>query len=354
MRLSVKPSSKRNKRKGENSTVKIWYDACTGKHMRYGSAIAKSLRQAGHEVVLTTREHPDTLALARILGEKPVVVGKYRPATLFSRLEESAKRIVKFSKLFKDEPPDIAVSHQSVELCRTAFGLGVPIILTADTPHANAVNKLTIPFASTLIVSEALPKRFLEKYCPDSIVQFKGVDEVAWIKDLKQPETSDHKPLIVVREIETKAAYALGTAEETVEITKKLEALGNVLLLKRYNGKKEFVDSATAVANADLVVSAGGTIAREAALQGIPSIIISELGRTYVNTYLAHKGFPLFMSDPTSMLDLSKRLLGRKVNVKTKLAQLENPVDTIEKAVNQLKSMTKTDAKNTSKRKIKD
>jgi len=351
----VKPSSKKKRRKGENSTVKIWYDACTGKHMRYGSAIAKRLRMAGHEVILTTREHPDTLALASILGEKPVVVGKYRPATLFSRLEESAKRIVHFSKLFKDDPPDIAVSHQSVELCRTAFGLGIPIILTADTPHAKAVNKLTIPFATTLVASEALPKRFLEEYYPDRIVQFKGVDEIAWIKELKPPGTSDYKkPLIVVREIETKAAYALGTADQTVEIAEKLGALGNVLLLRRYGGTDEFVDSAKTVANADLVVSAGGTIAREAALQGVPSIIISELGRTYVNTYLAHKGFPIFMSDPTSMLNLAKRLLGKKVNVKTKLAQLENPVDTIEKSVNQIKSTLKTDAKNTSKRKIKD
>ena len=60
----MKPSSKRNKREGENSTVKIWYDACTGKQMRYGSTIAKRLRQKGNEVVLTTREHPDTLPIS--------------------------------------------------------------------------------------------------------------------------------------------------------------------------------------------------------------------------------------------------------------------------------------------------
>jgi predicted glycosyltransferase len=322
--------------------LKVWYDACTGKHIRYGSAIAKRLRKAGHEVVLTTREHPDTLALARILGEKPIVVGKYRPQSLFSRLEESASRILEFCKLFRDEPPDAAVAHQSVELCRTAFGLGIPIVLTADTPHAEAVNKLTIPFAHTLVVSEALPARFLKKYCPDSIIRFKGVDEVAWIKDLKPSKSSDfEKPLIVVREMEAKAAYALETANLTLEAVKKLEALGNVLLLKRYDGEGEFVDSARVVANADLVVSAGGTIAREAALQGVPSIIISELGRTYVNTYLARKGFPIFMSDPQEMLKLAKRLLGKKVNVAVKLAQLENPVDVIEKAVTHMKPAAK-------------
>jgi predicted glycosyltransferase len=310
--------------------------------MRYGAAIAKRLRKAGHEIVFTTREHPDTLALAGILGEKPTVVGKYRPSTLSSRLEESANRIIKFSKMFKDEPPDIAIAHQSVELCRTAFGLGIPIILTADTPHAKAVNKLTIPFADTLVVSEALPKSFLKKYCPENVVRFKGVDEVAWVKGLKPSKNVDFgKPLIVVREIETKAAYALETADTTREIARKLEALGKVLLLKRYSGEKEFVDSARIVANADLVVSAGGTIAREAALQGVPSIVISKLGRTYVNTYLARKGFPIFISAPRKVLALAKKHLGKKVDVTAKLAQFDNAVDIIEKAVMALQLASK-------------
>ena len=322
--------------------MRIWYDACTGKHVRYGAAIAKRLRQSGHEVIFTTREHPDTLALAHILGEKPTVVGKYQPSTLSSRLEESANRIIHFSKMFKDAPPDVAVSHQSVELCRTAFGLGVPIVLTADTPHARAVNKLTIPFADTLVVSEALPNQFLRKYCPDKIVRFKGVDEVAWVKDLEpQKNFGLKKPLIVVREIETKAAYALEVSNSTLEVARKLEALGNVLLLKRYGGKKEFVDSARLVANADLVVSAGGTITREAALQGVPSIVISELGRTYVNTYLSRKGFPLFICNARDVLKVAKKHLGNKVDVAAKLAQFDNPIDTIEKAVITLQQKSK-------------
>jgi len=279
-----------------------------------------------------------------MIGEDPIVVGKYSPDSLFSRLEGSASRVVQFSKLFKNNPPDIAISHQSVELCRTAFGLGLPIILTADTPHAKAVNKLTIPFASVLVVSEALPKRFLEKYFPDSIVRFKGVDEVAWIKD-SEPlnEPGPEKPLIVVREFETKAAYAVGKSDFTAKIAEKLAPLGNVLLLKRYNAtrKRQFVDSAKIVANADLVVSAGGTIAREAALLGVPSIVVSEMGRTYVNTYLARKGFPIFMIDGQRVLSFAKKCVGKKVNVKDGLAQLENPVDIIEKTVMQLQSATK-------------
>lgn len=319
--------------------MKIWYDACTGKQVRYGAAIAKRLRKSGHEVILTTRKHPDTIALAHILGEDPVVVGKYSPASLYSRLEESANRIVQFSKMFRNNPPDVAISHQSVELCRAAFGLGIPIVLTTDTPHAKAVNKLTIPFATVLVASEALPKRFLTKYCPESIIRFKGVDEVAWIKELEPPKNSESKkPLIVVREFETKAAYGLGKFDSTAEIADKLKVLGNVLLLKRYSkpDKREFVDSARLVANADLVVSAGGTISREAALQGVPSIVVSEVGRTDVNTYLARKGFPIFITDVRKMQIYAKRYIGKKIDVSAMLAKFDNPVDIIEKATMQL------------------
>ena len=326
--------------------MRIWYDACTGKHVRYGAAIAQRLRKSGHEFVFTTREHPDTIPVARILGEKPIVIGKYNPSTLFSRLEESAERIMQFSKLFKDNPPDIAIAHQSVELCRTAFGLGIPIILTADTPYATAVNRLTIPFAHTVVVSEALPKHFLKDCCAKNIVPFKGVDEVAWIKDFKPSKIDGlKKPLIVIRQVEAKAAYAGGKQDLAETIAEKLATLGNVHFIQRYNqqgktfGVKEaFVDSASLVANADLVVSYGGTIAREAALQGVPSIAISEMAKTYVNRYLAKKGFPLFATTERGVLGYAKKYLGKRFDVHSELAELENPVDVIEKVVDSLRN----------------
>jgi predicted glycosyltransferase len=325
--------------------MKIWYDACTGKHIRYGAAIGKRLRKSGHKFIFTTREHPDTLPLAKILGEKPTVVGKYNPTTLTSRLEESADRIKEFSKLFKDNPPDLAIAHQSVELCRTAFGLGIPIILTADTPHAIATNRLTIPFAHTVVVSDALPKSFTKKYCAQNVVSFKGVDEVSWIKNFKPSKISGlKKPFIVVRQIETKASYANGKQDNAKSMAEKLAELGNVHLIERYNEegksfseKTGFEDSANLVANADLVVSYGGTIAREAALQGVASIAISDMAKTCVNTYLAKKGFPLVIITEQRILEYAKKYLGKRFDVKDKLADLENPVDVIEKVVENIK-----------------
>jgi len=325
--------------------MRVWYDACTGKQVRYAVAVARKMRAAGHECIFTTREHPDTVPLAKVLGEEPIVVGKYAPTSLSSRLEESAERIIQFSRMFKDKKPDVAIAHQSVELCRTAFGLGIPIITTADTPYAYAVNRLTIPFAHTVIVSEALPKRFTNSNCANNVVVFKGVDEVAWIAGFKPKRITMKRPLIVMRQIENRAVYAKEKQDNVKSLAEKLGELGNVRVIERYNqdgtaflGKTNFDDSADLVANADLVVSYGGTITREAALQGVASIGISDMAKTYVNSYLAKKGFPLYATTEDKVLELANRFLGKRFDVGDKLASLENPVDIIVKVAESLKN----------------
>jgi len=325
--------------------MKVWYDACTGKQVRYGTAIIKRLEKKGHKTIFTTREHPDTIPLAKYLGLNFEIVGKYNPQSKFTRLYASLERQLKFCNMFKDEPPDVAISHRSVEQCRVAFGLGIPTISTHDTPHADAVNRLTLPLIDMLVVSEAIPDRHLKQYPVKRIVKFSGVDEVAWIKDFKPKQKFDlGHPLIVVRQIETKAAYAEGKKDITLKIAKKLSKYGKVIFLSRYERKpienlivpSGFIDSASLVAEADLVVSVGGTIAREAALQGTPSIVIPALGHSAVNEYLRKKGFPLFTVKVTEIIDYVKSFIGRKFDVRALLSELENPVDVIKKLIDEL------------------
>jgi len=320
--------------------MKIWYDACTGKHVRYGVAIARRLRTLGHNVVLTTRSHPDTLPLARLLKEEFIEVGRYDPTSLLSRLRESSKRQLLFCKMFQENKPDVAISHLSVELCRVAFGLRIPSIATHDTAHAEAAKRLTMPLIDFLVVSKALPMHHIKGYRIKKIFQFDGVDEVAWIKNFKPKIKYDYKrPLIVVRELQTKASYAEGKVDLTKTIAKKLTSLGDVLFLSRYRRlpekglivPKEYVDTVSLVAQADLFVGAGGTISREAALQGTPTIVVPLLTRRFhVIDYLSRKGFPVFTINPDKVLSYSKRLLGKRWDVKDLFKRLENPVDVIE------------------------
>jgi len=321
--------------------LKVWYDACTGKHVRYAVAISRRLRALGHEVTLTTRKHPDTLDLAKHLGEQFQVVGSYAPLSPHSRLKASLRRQLAFCQMFANEPPNFGISHGSVDLCRVAFGLGIFNISTADAPHATAANKLGLPLVDVLVTSKAIPTKNYEAFGVKKIVQFDGVDEVAWVRH-QEPDVYEYeKPLIIVRQMETLASYAKGKQDLTETIARKLTRLGKVIFIPRYDRHprgefivpRKLIDSVSLSANADLVVSVGGTISREAALQGTPSIVIRTFGVSHVNTYLSQRGFPLFTVEPSRVLRLSKKHIGRKWSVKEKLEQLENPVDYIEKLV---------------------
>ncbi len=312
----------------------------TGKHIRYGHAIAQSLRKLGHEIVLTTREHPDTANIMETLDERFTVVGKYDPTSLATRFKASLEREVAFYEMFGNNPPQVAISHGSIELCRTAFGLGKPIITTGDTTYAKA-NWLIIPLTDTLVISKAIPRRIYRKFGAKEIVQFDGVDEVAWVHPSKEKSTSEYgHPLIVVRQSEFKASYMKGE-DITLGIAEKLTRIGNVIFLSRYKRKETkslvtptgYVDSLTLTAVADLVVGIGGTIAREAALQGTPSIVIPALGWSHVNDYISRKGFPLFKVEPVDAFKYAKKYLGERVDTNKMLAKLENPVDVIVRLV---------------------
>ena len=325
--------------------MKIWYDAGTGKHIRYGTAIAKRLRKLGHEVVLTTRRHPDTLSLAKFLGEQPIVVGKYAPASKTVKLKESLKRQLLLFRMFEKNPPNLAIMHVSIECARIAFGLGIPLISTFDTPHAEAQSRLTVPLASVIVASKAIPAQLIHRYGAKRIIQFDGVDEVAWMKNFRVKMKFDFKrPIIVVRQMEVKAAYAEKVSDITEKIAKKLTSLGTVIFLPRYDKKtrkglvipKGFMDSASLAAQADLVVSVGGTISREAALAGTPSIVIKLFDGMYVNEYLARKGFPIFIIEPQQVMRYAEKYLGRKWNVESLVDSLENPVDVVENVIKEL------------------
>jgi len=325
--------------------MKIWYDACTGKHVRYGSAIAKKLRKDGHEMILTTRKHPDTLPMIEYLGEEFLHVGEYDPRSLYTRLKEGLRRQLLLAKIFERHPPDVAVSHGSVDQCRVAFGLAKPVISTVDTPYAQAVHRLTLPLTRYIVASKAIPRKILRQYNVNAdMVSFNGVDEVAWIKDFRPEITCDFgKPLIVVRELEEKAAYT-NAKVNMLALAKKLTRLGKVVFLSRYERKKfknltipkGFVDSANLVAQADLFVGVGGTITREAALQGTPAVVVELFSGQYVNEFLAAKGFPIFRIPVSKVMATARKQIGKKRDVKTDLQRLQNPVDVIADIVEKL------------------
>ncbi len=202
-----------------------------------------------------------------------------------------------------------------------------------------------MPFAHTVVVSEALPKSFTRPYCIKNVKQFKGVDEVAWIEGLQAFKNLWSEATVDSCQANRgKSGLCSGKTRFSRCYRKTAVCIRERALYTRYNEegktfgvKAGFEDSANLVANSDLVVSYGGTIAREAALLGVPSIAISDMAKTYVNQYVAKKGFPLFITTEQGVLGYAKKFLGKRFDVQSKLAELENPVDVIEKVVESLR-----------------
>ena len=65
------------------------------------------------------------------------------------------------------------------------------------------------------------------------------------------------------------------------------------------------------------------------------------MAKTPVNTYLAKKDFPLFITTERGVVSLAKRYLGKRFAMQNKLAELENPLDVIERLVDNLKAKPK-------------
>ena len=299
--------------------------------MRYDTAIAQHLRKKGHNVLITTRTHPDTIPLAKHLNEDTKIIGRYGGKSLKYKLLNSVRREERFINMFDyDGKPDVAISHGSPDQCRVAFGLNIPIICTWDSPHAKKVEKLTLPLADHIVSSIALQGYFHNTDYEEKISYFDGVDEVAWLYQARKISSAPWRPLIVYRDFERTASYARGNIYDN-GIINKLSKFGDVLRFTRF--PNNFCDALSHLSNADLMVGYGGTMCREACLMGIPTIILkTKVIDQSVNEYLAEKGFPIYFSNNEDFIKVLCK--HKRQNVSDKLAKLENPIDIIENIVN--------------------
>ena len=108
------------------------------------------LCNSGHEVLCTSRRYREATELARIKKLDLTVVGKHGGADRYDKLRESAMRSYELVEVVKRFGPNMAITFSSPEGSRVAFGLGISHIGFNDSPHAEAVAKLTIPLMKKL------------------------------------------------------------------------------------------------------------------------------------------------------------------------------------------------------------
>lgn len=340
--------------------MRIWMDIVHPK----GAWLASSLLpQLKGEVTITAREGVQTVEVLDMLGISHTVVGRYGLSSEEKFVLSAERGLALMRVLGRRGFPDILYAHGSVEATRLAFGVGIPIVHANDTIINTPVLKLTLPLVDRLVTPACLKGSWWTRFgiSPNKILHYNGVEEVAYVKRHSEREVTRvlstlfgaiPGKLVVMRGLETKASYVRARRERLIDLVKKVAKRARVIYLPRYDEERgwfgdvenvlipsEALNVPLLVGASDLVISGGGTIAREASLLGTPSIslyLYDAIGR-----YLAERGFPLLhVPDPEKAYQLAARVLERPANymidTRDLLEGLESPVPYILEAISQV------------------
>ncbi len=317
--------------------------------------------QKRHRVICTSRNYREVTNLAKIRKLNLIFVGKHGGSEKFDKLNASNNRINQLSKIIQKNKPDIAVSFCSPEASRVAFGLGIKHISFSDSPHAEAVMRLSIPLIQKLLIPWIIPKKEFEKFGINkkNIIQYRAIDAASIAKRIlkknKFPESIKKKKTILVRVEEDQAAYSSKNTTKTFKIIQSLIKEfknENILVLGRYSsqihslnrtfGKKikilnKVVDGKELLSKIDVFVGSGGTMTAEAALLGVPTISYNAIPN-FIENYLVKKKLVKRETNPTQIVHSIKKLLNssnieHKKRAKLALNSMEDPYSKLVKAI---------------------
>lgn len=340
--------------------MKIWIDILTPKQVLFSEPIIEKLGPK-HDILCTSREYNEVSKLAKIRDFDLIFVGKHGGGDKESKLKASIDRIEKLSKKIKKFGPDVVISFGSPEAARISFGLGIKHIMFCDSPHANAVMRLTIPLIQKLLIPYVIPKKEFSKFGINQkdIVQYKAVDAVVTMQrkineNITSPFKNNNKKNILIRVEEEEAAYT-SKSSKIIPIIKKIAndyKDENIVVLGRYTqqiinlqktvGKKVKVikmsfDGKYLLNKSDIFIGSGGTMTAESALMGIPTISYNAVPNIIEN-FLVKKSLVKRETDPNRVSNEIKRIFRRKSDQNQKRAvkvvkQMEDPIQKLEKII---------------------
>ena len=340
--------------------MKIWIDILTPKQLLFSEPIIEKLGQK-HDILCTSREYNEVTKLAKIRHFDLIFVGKHGGGDKKSKLKASIERIEKLTKKINKFKPDVVISFGSPEAARISFGLGIKHIMFCDSPHANAVMRLTLPLIQKLLIPYVIPKKEFSKFGINekNIVQYKAIDAVVTMQrkinqNIISPFRNNNKKNILIRVEEEQAAYAsksgkiISIIQEVVKDFKN----ENIVVLGRYPkqienlqkvfGKKIKVakmsfDGKYLLNQTDVFIGSGGTMTAEAALMGIPTISYYAVPNIIEN-FLVKKSLVKRETNPMKISNEIKRIFTRKNDQNQKRAkkvvkQMEDPIEKLIKII---------------------
>lgn len=281
--------------------MRIWIDFGNSPHVPFFRALVTQFERRGHVVETTARAFAQTVELAHAAGFAPAVIGVHGGGSLAGKAHRLAERAWRLARWARGRGFDLAVSHNSHEHIVAARALGIKSVTLMDYEYHPA-NHLSFRLASRVIVPRAFPDDALRR-CgarAEKVRRYDGIKEDVYLADftpdpafaatLAALGVCAAKDVIVVAR--TPADFALYHRFASELFNEMLDYLSGqagvkIILLARTEAQRlrlaarhtatniiwprAALDGSNLIAAADLVVSAGGTMNREAAALGVPA-----------------------------------------------------------------------------------
>ncbi|MCK5642243.1 MAG: DUF354 domain-containing protein [Gammaproteobacteria bacterium] len=291
--------------------MKIWIDLTNSPHVNFFAGMIMDL-QKDHDVLLTCRPLANTIELLDIHAPSYHVIGKHYGKSIVKKTLGFIFRIFQLLAFLWGKKIDVAISHSSFYSPVVAWLLGVRSIYLNDNEHAEG-NRISFVFADKIMVPEFLDLQKVQKQWagPEKIIQYQGVKEGIYLWDYT-PSISDnfevndreHKKIIFIRPEPWTAQYYHGETNFLDTLLMQLKDTAKIMLLPRGDIQKDYyrqdkfagitvleksISLSDIMGNCDLFIGAGGTMTREAAVLGIPTISIYQDKLLDVDSFLIEK-----------------------------------------------------------------
>lgn len=275
--------------------MRVWIDVTNSPHVVIFRPLIARLRARGCEVTVTAREFAQTIGLLERFGIEHVSIGAHGGGSSRGKAQAMAGRSAALIRFARRERFDLAVAHGSTDQPIAARAAGTPQVTMFDYEFAKVMHHWNGRLATRVLVPSAIPEEALAPYGirPPKLVRYPGLKEEYYLADhaiddgvLAELGLDPTRLIAVVRPPPEVTLYHRGASTDLFARTlERLLADPGVqtVVLPRTDEQRaalaggaaivpgHAIDGPSLVAAADLVISAGGTMNREAAALGVPA-----------------------------------------------------------------------------------
>jgi predicted glycosyltransferase len=318
--------------------MNVWIDLTNSPHVLVMRPVIEALRADGHDVSVTARDFAQTLELCERHGIDCDAIGRHRGGRLAAKAGGLASRslaLVRWARgrVRSGRPAfDIALGHGSNDITLAAAAQRIPSSTTFDYEWATVQHSINCRLARGVVVPEAIPVERLRRYgAARKLHRYTGLKEEYYLADFEADESvlgelglDRARPIVILRTPPAVSLYHRFENDLFAGVLQRLRRAAvhegvQVVALPRVASQRDelagligfvvperAVDAQSLIALADLVISAGGTMNREAVALGTPVYTTFEGRLGAVDERLIAQGRLRRLDDP-EQLDLRRR-----------------------------------------------